>query len=181
MNRPTCSQCYTSPLSCHYQEGGKRGLPAAYMAGLEDRLQETEIALHAALRAIHDQTGVAIMSTHLDIARKSAPAFQYTKSEKQKSWRRQPLLTSEDLSAWLQERQVDVHHAASHRDYVGGQARHTTHTTSTIEHDQLPARDMSPSAPPSDAMAKLSTCKRPLAPNALHSTASSTEWLDRYF
>ncbi|KAH7396898.1 hypothetical protein DE146DRAFT_756586 [Phaeosphaeria sp. MPI-PUGE-AT-0046c] len=151
------------------------------MASLENRLQETEIALHTALRAVNDQIGLATMSSHLEAARSFAPVFQHSKAEKQKSWRRQPLQTSEDVVAWFEERHIDAHNAASLQKHVMDQARHKAHTTSTIEYDHLPARGPSPFAPPSDAMAKLSACKRPLAPNVPYSSASSTGWLDRYF
>lgn len=180
-NRPTCSQCQTSPRSCHYQQGGKRGLPAAYMASLEERLQDTEIALDAALRSVTDQRGQGIVYYHLDTARNLAPAFQYSKAEKQRSWRQQPLRTSEDIVAWFEARQVNGHNATSPHSPKIDQVQDGAHSASTVEDAHLPTRGPSPIAYPSDAMTKLRSCKRPLTPNVPYNSARSTEWLDRYF
>ena len=152
------------------------------MASLEDRLRDTETALDAALRLVSKEEGLATISSHLDTARNLAPSLQYSKAEKQESWRQQPLRTGEEVVAWFEARQVAaVHNATSHGDSMINQAQDTAHAASTIEDAHLPTRNPSPIACPSDAMAKLRSCKRPLAPNVPYSSARSTQWLDRYF
>lgn len=98
---PSCSQCQVASNPCHYQEGGKRGLPAAYMRALEERLAETETALAATLVTLKDQAARQSLDYHLSSALSHPPAPQRSKVEKLEEWKRLPLQTYEQLMAWL--------------------------------------------------------------------------------
>lgn len=98
--RPSCSQCRAASLVCRYQEGGKRGLPIAYINSLEKRLRETESALFATMLAFNEQTG--IKPSNFGILR--APR-ELSKTERQDDWKRLPLQTPEQLALWFKEKQ----------------------------------------------------------------------------
>ena len=98
--RPSCSQCLLSSLTCRYQEGGKRGLPVAYINSLERRLRETESALYAAMLALEEQD--SIKSSNMGCLNTSR---ELSKSERQDDWKRLPIQTPEQLAIWFQEKQ----------------------------------------------------------------------------
>lgn len=98
--RPSCSQCRASALICRYQEGGKRGLPIAYINNLEKRLRETESALYAAMVALDEHE--SIQSSNFGILK--APR-ELSKIERQDDWQRLPLQTPEQLATWYREKQ----------------------------------------------------------------------------
>jgi hypothetical protein len=109
LRSPHCSQCQTLSLPCRYTEGGKRGIPAAYINSLEDRLAETEAALYSALTAIdsmsNDPAGLRRALVHV-----SGPvARERSKIEKQNEWKRLPLRSGEQLHAWLEDKSSDCH------------------------------------------------------------------------
>lgn len=97
---PSCSQCRTSSLVCRYQEGGKRGLPIAYINSLERRLRETESALYAAMLALDEHE--IIKAGNLGLLK--APR-ELSKTERQDDWKRLPLQTPEQLASWFVEKQ----------------------------------------------------------------------------
>ncbi|KAJ4381657.1 hypothetical protein N0V86_003021 [Didymella sp. IMI 355093] len=97
---PSCSQCCAASLVCRYQEGGKRGLPIAYINSLERRLRETESALYAALLAHKEQD--SIKAGNLSLLK--APR-ELSKTERQDDWKRLPLQTPEQLATWFQAKQ----------------------------------------------------------------------------
>lgn len=97
--RPSCSQCLVSSLTCRYQEGGKRGLPIAYINSLERRLRETESALYAAMLALEEQD--SIKSSNMGCLKTSR---ELSKTERQDDWKRLPLQTPEQLAIWFQEK-----------------------------------------------------------------------------
>ncbi|XPS92385.1 hypothetical protein M3J09_001780 [Ascochyta lentis] len=97
---PSCSQCRASSLICRYQEGGKRGLPIAYINSLEKRLRETESALYAAMLALEEQD--SIKASNLGLLK--APR-ELSKTERQENWKRLPLHTPEQLAIWFLEKQ----------------------------------------------------------------------------
>ncbi|KAF3040016.1 hypothetical protein E8E11_003396 [Didymella keratinophila] len=96
---PSCSQCRAASLICRYQEGGKRGLPIAYINSLERRLRETESALYATLLAHNEQDSIKASNFGL----LKAPR-ELSKTERQDDWKRLPLQTPEQLASWFQEK-----------------------------------------------------------------------------
>ncbi|KAH3934583.1 hypothetical protein HBI56_024050 [Parastagonospora nodorum] len=120
---PICSQCLLSPLSCRYAEGGKRGLPAAYMNSIEKRLQDTEAALYATLRALQDMDGLESLSLNVESGPKTESRPRRSKAEKQKEWMQRPLQTSEDILTWFRdEQQRPSTHSARKDAKVTGEA-----------------------------------------------------------
>ncbi|KAF2621567.1 hypothetical protein BU25DRAFT_233942 [Macroventuria anomochaeta] len=97
---PSCSQCRASSLICRYQEGGKRGLPIAYINSLERRLRETESALYATMLALDEHDNIKASNIGL----LKAPR-ELSKAERQDDWKRLPLQTPEQLAIWFQEKQ----------------------------------------------------------------------------
>jgi hypothetical protein len=164
--RPTCSQCQSAQL-CRYQEGGKRGLPVAYMTSLENRLQETEAALLAAVNALQGRGGVDAIDF---CAADEVSKVQRSKAEKQKEWKRLPLRTVEDLVAWSVEKQ---------------QQATIAHDTTPPEHPRSDQnRNIVPSVtskPTADVVEHLKSCRRPTIPNASYTPPTSTAWLENYF
>lgn len=86
-------------MVCRYQEGGKRGLPVAYIHTLEKRLQDTEAALYATLLALEDQRNV----TSGDLSSLKTPR-ELSKADRQDEWKHLPVLTVEQLTAWFQHK-----------------------------------------------------------------------------
>jgi hypothetical protein len=179
LHRPACSQCH-SPGLCRYQEGGKRGLPVAYMTSLENRLQETEAALLAAMNALRDRGGIGAIEVPVDGGEKTS----CSKAEKQQRWKRWPLRSGEDLVAWCVEKeQQDVRarpeepRSYQHRD---GETS-ITHAVSDAGALDSSAHDHHFYASLGDVVEQLRSCKRPTAPNVSNSPTVSTAWLNNYF
>ncbi|KAL1801422.1 hypothetical protein ACET3X_001764 [Alternaria dauci] len=179
---PSCTQCRTSSLPCHYQEGGKRGLPAAYITALEKRLADTEAALSAALIAL--QTQSAIRLTDGAISQASQP--QRSKAEKLEEWKRLSLHTDEQLVAWLQARHPDrVARATSQPNpsepIFPYQAHNTSKATETRpDSNTRPIREAHGiTATSASAIEQLRECSMPAMPNAPRD--SSTKWRENYF
>ena len=89
-------------LSCRYTEGGKRGIPAAYINSLEDRLVETEAALCSALAAIDAMHPAGI--AQLPVTDHLATLPQRSKVDKQHEWRRLPLRSGDQLQRWYEQK-----------------------------------------------------------------------------
>lgn len=87
-------------MICRYQEGGKRGLPIAYINNLEKRLRDTESALYATMLALDERDSVKASNFGL-----LKMPRELSKTERQDDWRRLPLQTPEQLSTWFQEKQ----------------------------------------------------------------------------
>lgn len=85
---------------CRYQEGGKRGLPIAYINNLEKRLRETESALYATMLALDEHESIKAS----DLGVLKAPR-ELSKTERQDDWKRLPLQTPEQLAMWFREKQ----------------------------------------------------------------------------
>lgn len=96
---PSCTQCRAASLICRYQEGGKRGLPIAYINNLEKRLRDTESALYATMLALDDRDSMKAS----DFGLLKAPR-ELSKTERQDDWKRLPLQTPEQLNTWFQEK-----------------------------------------------------------------------------
>jgi hypothetical protein len=137
------------------------------MTSLENRLQETEVALLAAVNALQDRGGVDAIDF---CAVNEVSKVQHSKAEKQKEWKRLPLRTGEDLVAWSVEKQQQA----------------------TIAHDATPPeyprsdqhRNIVPSVsskPTADVVEHLKSCRRPTIPNASCTPTTSTAWLENYF
>ncbi|PSN68639.1 hypothetical protein BS50DRAFT_586082 [Corynespora cassiicola Philippines] len=101
---PSCSQCQAALLSCRYVEGGKRGIPAAYITALEARLQETENALYATLATLDERGGIHCTTMPSGQAKLTSEWNKLSKKEKQRFWERRPLLTNDQLIKWFRER-----------------------------------------------------------------------------
>lgn len=97
---PSCTQCSAASLICRYQEGGKRGLPIAYINNLEKRLRDTESALYATMLALDECDSIKASNFGL----LKVPR-ELSKTERQDDWKRLPLQTPEQLVTWFQERQ----------------------------------------------------------------------------
>lgn len=189
--RPSCSQCQATSLLCRYQEGGKRGLPAAYMTSLEDRLQETEKALYATLRALQAHSGGLSVPELLDGHIPTVPMPQRSKAEKQSEWKRQPLRTTDDFVAWTDEQHLRFGAPSNAKYDAARLEKHvderyhaeTPATLSTIAfHDEhLPARTHPLSTPSEAVIEQLRLCRPPTVPNDPMVTTYSGAWYDTYF
>jgi hypothetical protein len=173
--------------------GGKRGLPAAYITSLENRLRDTEAALYSALRALQDLSGdTPSIQLHADDMSKAFSRAQCSKADKQNDWTRHPLQTSEDLLAWFRDAsQSDGNVRDAGRDPTvtserssGIQMAIESPITYLIPHPQ----ERTPSIRPQPihtnggaSLEKLRDCQAPTAPNVSGSAATSTVWLDNYF
>ena len=132
-----CSQCQSSQLECRYMEGGKRGIPAAYITSLERRLVETEAALYAVLAATDttsnssafDQLGLQTDSTTSKLQDRS-------KLERQEEWKRLPLHSGKQLVEWFLEKKVQEEYALSSitRHQVSGTEESESRQNSATKH-----------------------------------------------
>lgn len=162
------------------------------MISLENRLQDTEVALYTALRTLHDLSGTPSMRLHADDISIASSRAQRSKADKQNDWKRQPLQTSEDLLAWYR----DAHRHGANPQYASHDTASTMERSletqlaaeSSLTYPRPNPRGTSPSvhSQPSHfdtgaALGKLRDCRAPTAPNASRSAASSTTWLANYF
>jgi hypothetical protein len=183
---PSCTQCRNTSLPCHYQEGGKRGLPAAYITALEQRLADTEAALSATLLALRTRDPIPLTDGHLSGATLQDSQPQRSKAEKLEEWKRLPLQTTEQLAGWLEARHPDS--AAPE----ASQSRPSEPTLTYQAHDTLrtmerqpdtnahPFREPHGSTPrPASAVERLRNCNMPTIPNVPQE--SSTHWRENYF
>jgi hypothetical protein len=177
---------------CRYQEGGKRGLPIAYMASLETRLQDTEAALYSTLRALHDQRGIT--SEPLEIETDALPTQNHlrSKAEKQHDWKQRPLRTSENIVAWFGGEQQ--RHTATNSTLcnaipttstlaeihsVADTLTIPTEFSSRAEEISAPARPVSTT--PNNIIERLRNCKPPITPNTWRPETGTTAWTNNYF
>lgn len=197
---PSCSQCQVTSTHCNYQEGGKRGLPAAYMRALEERLAETETALGATLLALKDQAAQQSIGYHLPSELSHPPAPRRSKVEKLEEWKRLPLQTSEHLMAWLG---AQNHQNATLTTFPTDGSRWVsepqTHTASgamnsrtLFDSPTLPfaeagaahrARSTAEDRSRSTAMVMelLETCDQPAVPNTSEFLPDYMQWRENYF
>lgn len=197
MSSPTCSQCQNSSLDCRYQEGGKRGLPAAYITSLEQRLQETETALSASLGSLQESKEFGLLERNMAKA-SSATQQARSKAEKQDEWKRLPLQNSRHLAAWLQEKyhcdeisQSEQSKSQLPRPDIGPQnarkrrrLREETATASVIPKvDQRRGHEQTDRTLASDrhSLERLRNCDPPMVPNISIISSYSTKWYDNYF
>jgi hypothetical protein len=161
------------------------------MTSLENRLQDTEAALYAALKTLHERDG------HIGLANWPAesisPALstpQRSKAEKQHEWKRQQLQTGEDLVAWFAEKQQRI--AIAHEnitapfehppsDQLHSVEPSTIYTTPGPRALDFSAHAHPSSTPPVDVMEQLKSCKCPTVPNGSSSPTASNTWLKNYF
>ncbi|KAH7083353.1 Alpha/Beta hydrolase protein [Paraphoma chrysanthemicola] len=190
VEHPLCSQCHSSPSLCRYQEGGKRGLPAAYMISLEHRLRDTENALYASLRALQQQGNQTLSS--LEAAIEDSPVVQIprSKAEKQREWEQFPLQTGEDLATWFEH--LEQHRDGSRtNDAISTESRRPGPPSWDLLQDtkaSAPSRENAFSATPTfsdpqsceHVIELLRSCKQPTAPN-ISLAISSNGWRDNYF
>ncbi|XP_014560968.1 hypothetical protein COCVIDRAFT_87705 [Bipolaris victoriae FI3] len=164
---PSCSQCQSASTACHYQEGGKRGLPAAYIKALEERLAATETALSATLIATRNSAAEHNIDAHLNSAGSNSPLRQRSKAEKMEDWKHLPLQTRDQLMAWLQAQEDEGLAATT--------ASRTECNESTHE------LEIHAAAPPRAVLEQLETCNQPIVPNALDGSPDSRQWIENYF
>ncbi|KAF2830535.1 hypothetical protein CC86DRAFT_162669 [Ophiobolus disseminans] len=189
---PSCSQCQMSSLACRYQEGGKRGLPAAYMTSLETRLHDTERTLYAAVRALHANDGIASVLAFLDADIPTYPITPRSKVDKQSEWKRRPLQTSKDLVVWFEEQHQRIEDSLDTEVQVEpprgdpiveqyGAETPTTSTTSKVQDERL-AQHAHPLSVSSEAvMSQLRHSRPPLVPNGSSNVTNPAAWYDNYF
>jgi hypothetical protein len=183
---PTCSQCQISPLLCRYSEGGRRGLPVAYMTSLEARLQDTEAALFAALSTLQEIDSVHSVSLKTDGSSMQCSKPQRSKVEKQKDWKRRPLQTREDIITWFHDEQQqrgrarDLTRDAAPTSAVPSETRSctTTQPMPSLYEDQPAVRSQSASGA---GVERLRSCRPPRAPNVSSPAGHSAAWLNNYF
>jgi len=190
-SRPSCSQCQTSSSPCRYQEGGKRGLPAAYMTSLETRLRNTETALYALLCTLQAQGGTVSIPPLLDAEVPTSRRPQRSKAEKQSDWKRLPLRTSEDLGAWFDEQHrrfrssSDIRQdVAPSRDrkFVPFSADTSLNVSaSKVQDGGIPAHAQQRLVPSDAVMVQLRNCRPPTVPNGTATAATPATWADNYF
>lgn len=194
---PSCTQCRLLSLRCRYQEGGKRGLPAAYMTSLETRLAETETALSATMVVLQDSNSISAVNSHLMGSSSASLGRARSKAEKQDEWKRLPLQTSEQLIAWLQtQRPCDT--APSKVGMLPPQNRPPFHSRKTWSINYLRDGDTSvspvsagtqhalnltrsTSITPMSSQDRLKECAPPIVPNASNSPSYSSQWRENYF
>jgi hypothetical protein len=164
---PSCSQCQTASTACHYQEGGKRGLPAAYIKALEERLAATETALFASLMAIRSQAAEDLIANHLPSTMFDTPSRQRSKAERLADWRRLPLQTRDQLMVWLRA-QEDENLAAAAAPQID-------------DSRSIPDNQVRTAVPSKTILELLATCSEPTVPNSLGCSPGSRQWTENYF
>jgi hypothetical protein len=183
---PSCTQCRTSSLPCHYQEGGKRGLPAAYITALERRLADTEAALFTTLVALQTQDALRLTEGHLSGVTSQALQPQRSKAEKLEEWKRLPLQTQEQLAAWLQARRPDS--TAPEMPQPGPSnpvPEYKAHSTLAVSERRLDSNASrfhethANTARSASAVEQLRDCEMPIIPNVPRDF--SIQWRENYF
>ncbi|KAF5873182.1 putative zn 2cys6 transcription factor protein [Botrytis fragariae] len=131
---PSCSKCQGAPQQCYYSEANKRGLPPGYLAGIELRLNETEIALHRALSRLYN---------HSDARFQESREFpQASKGELMEQWQELPLGSDIDLETWWSRKTKYVEPL----DREWGPPEETSTPETHIAHgiDDIPSVDWEP-------------------------------------
>jgi hypothetical protein len=185
---PCCSQCQTSSLPCHYQEGGKRGLPAAYIIALEKRLADTEAALSAALVVLQNQEVTRLDDVQLSGASQALDR-QRSKAEKLEEWKRLPLRTTEQLMTWLQAQHADnagpgkLLSRPNDPAFDDDEARRTFKAAeSRPDSNAHPSREIpTNTSMPVSVIDQLKDCEMPIAPNVPRSPTDLARWRENYF
>jgi hypothetical protein len=184
VSSPTCSQCQSSSLPCQYQEGGKRGLPAAYIAALEKRLAETETALYANLIALQELNGKQLPDR--DLAGATISTRHRSKAERLEEWKRLPLQTGKQLDAWLQaQQQFDTPFTSIALDSGHERTKRIERSVPTPSVPGTGVRSIQNAHDESTltvaAMQQLRLCSPPVIPNTSLEMLDSGRWQDNYF
>lgn len=113
---PSCSQCRKSDHECNYPQSFKRGFPEGYIAKLEQRLIQTELALMQALSIVSGQYSTVDEILTTEVERFKTYYAGLTKPERMQEWTRLPLDTHEQRLQWLHDkaRRADVGPNVSH-------------------------------------------------------------------
>jgi hypothetical protein len=160
------------------------------MTSLEDRLQDTEIALYTALRALQAQGGSVSVSELLNEHIPTASMPQCSKAEKQREWKRQPLWTSEDFVMWCEDQHQRFQTLPSTRleaPFRGDKVEQTSAetsavpTTSGMQDEHLSARAHPLSMPSEAVIQQLRHCQPPTVPNGTMAATHLGAWYDNYF
>ncbi|KAG4425650.1 hypothetical protein IFR04_001112 [Cadophora malorum] len=126
------------PISCVYAESNKRGIPGGYVAALEVRLIETEVALYNVLCELRDinQTGRFSSGGPLPysvpdaLLRRQHGQGNESKVLKMGEWKRLPLSTPEDVQNWWTSLRAEhgiVDQIPEHGDIPDMYDRETSH------------------------------------------------------
>ncbi|KAF2004058.1 hypothetical protein P154DRAFT_65738 [Amniculicola lignicola CBS 123094] len=184
---PSCSQCQLALRNCRYLEGGKRGIPAAYMTALEKRLQETEAALYTALNAIEDH-GRTIASPAVKWYGTSNSSR--SKTERQHEWKQQPLQSKEQLAAWFRGKKSEEQFSEQDDPSVEHPRDDSREATSGIQTCE-PALEAPPASPQmcshysggvrDDVFDRMQNMETPHAPNASQEQSAIARQWRNYF
>jgi hypothetical protein len=103
---PSCNQCSRAGVVCNYIKTSKRGFPEGYLAALEQRLCDTEIALFETLMLLRDPQN---LPQSLSESPEVSTAFRQLNAEQSKStrtdeWNRMPLHSYDQRRAWLEDK-----------------------------------------------------------------------------
>jgi hypothetical protein len=129
------------------------------MTSLENRLQETEAALSAAMNALRGRGEIGAIEAPVE------GGVGRSKAERQKEWKRWPLGTGEEIGKWSVEK--EQRNVRAHDEHGDGETS-AAHAASDIEALH-------------DAMDQLKSCRRPTVPNVSCSPTSSVQWINNYF
>ncbi|KAH7125227.1 hypothetical protein B0J11DRAFT_300063 [Dendryphion nanum] len=181
---PACTQCRTALLTCRYQEGGKRGIPAAYITSLEKRLQETEAALFSVLATVNNDRDAGPRELWKPELVNAMVAHSTSKAGRQEEWRRLPLRSTDQIDNWFKEKRqlaesVEPLSAQKKRAASIEPVIFTPSVLGTdhLERDSPAVSEPSPSVVPASVLDQLRNSTPPSAPNAVHlPLAASTQW-----
>lgn len=158
------------------------------MTSIEKRLQQTEAALYASLRALQEMDGLQSLSLNAEGASKTESRPQRSKAEKQKEWMQRPLRTSQDVLTWFRDEQEQPSTHSTRQDArLTGEATagtiydSKTQTTSTMPSQREDQPSACSQADPGAGMERLKACKPPSVPNASLFAGQPTSWLENYF
>lgn len=111
---PSCAQCTAAGLACIYAEAHRRGFPPGYIAALERRLLESELALFDALTTVQhgsSPTGSSFDPEQVTLLLVKRGTSQF-KAASIKEWQQLPLTTPDHRRVWYQSKMSDFSQAA---------------------------------------------------------------------
>ncbi|KAI4925354.1 hypothetical protein J4E85_007233 [Alternaria conjuncta] len=162
---------------------------AAYITALEKRLADTEAALSATLTVVQNQDLILLNDVRLPDPSLHAPKRQGSKAEKLEEWKRLPLQTTEQLTAWLQaqcrETAAPEVFPPRHSNIVPDNdgARKTSRTAEGRPNSGAHASRQIPgdTSPPVSVLQQLEDCEMPIAPNMQRAPTDPARWHENYF
>ncbi|KAF2108172.1 hypothetical protein BDV96DRAFT_672276 [Lophiotrema nucula] len=170
-----------SQAQCRYPEGGKRGIPAAYITSLEQRLLETEAALFAALAAVQRQDDDEPNSVDWPNPIMRTAWSGRTKIDRQEEWRQFPLESAQQLAAWYQAKRQHSEAVQAPDAELASRGDASFESESARNHDPQyiePSIEIDLSHQPQDVTTTLETPPIPVheSSDVLAKTYSSAQW-----